>query len=91
MVIVVTDYGGNMKGSRLADVLDDTVLDHKFWNGIFAKMNQLLIKIEATNPSIDDLELRWVSDRIEYWNAEERILTKEEMQIGNLYWKKYNK
>jgi len=80
-----------MKGSRLVDVLDDKVLDHKFWNGIFAKMNQLLIKIEATNPSIDDLELRWVSDRIEYWNAEERILTKEEMQIGNLYWKKYNK
>tara|TARA_Y100001937_G_scaffold101816_1_gene139802 strand:+ start:1397 stop:1639 length:243 start_codon:yes stop_codon:yes gene_type:complete len=80
-----------MKGSRLADVLDDTVLDIKFWNGIFAKMNQLLIKIEATNPSIDDLELRWVSDRIEYWNAEERILTKSEMQIANLYWKKYNK
>ena len=80
-----------MKGSRLVDVLDDTVLDTKFWNWIFAKMNQLLIKIEATNPSIDDLELRWVSDRIEYWNSEQRILTKEEMQIGNLYWKKYNK
>ena len=80
-----------MKGSRLADVLDDTVLDTKFWNGIFAKMNQLLIKIEATNPSIDDLELRWVSDRIEYWNSEQRVLTKSEMQIGNLYWKKYNK
>ena len=79
-----------MKGSRLADVLDDTVLDTKFWNGIFAKMNQLLIKIEATNPSIDDLELRWVSDRIEYWNKEQRVLTKSEMQIGNLYWKKYN-
>ena len=79
-----------MKGTRLKDVLDDTVLDHKFWNGIFAKMNQLLIKIEATNPSIDDLELRWVSDRIEYWNSEQRVLTKSEMQIGNLYWKKYN-
>ena len=79
-----------MKGSRLVDVLDDTVLDTKFWNGIFAKMNQLLIKIEATNPSIDDLELRWVSDRIEYWNSEQRVLTKSEMQIGNLYWKKYN-
>ena len=90
MVIVVTDCGGNMKGSRLVDVLDDTVLDTKFWNGIFAKMNQLLIKIEATNPSIDDLELRWVSDRIEYWNSEQRVLTKSEMQIGNLYWKKYN-
>ena len=78
-----------MKGTRLKDVLDDTVLDHKFWNGIFSKMNQLLIKIENTNPSIDDVELRWVSDRIEYWNSEERILSKQEMQIANLYWKKY--
>ena len=89
MVIVVTDCVGNMKGSRLADVLDDTVLDTKFWNGIFAKMNQLLIKIEATNPSIDDQELRWVQDRCEYYEAEERILTKKEMQIANLYWNKY--
>ena len=79
-----------MKGSRLVDVLDDTVLDHKFWNGIFAKMNQLLVRIESTNPSIDDQELRWVSDRIEYWNSEERLLTEQEMQIANLYWKKYN-
>ena len=78
-----------MKGTRLKDVSDDTVLDRKFWNGIFAKMNQLLIKIENTNPSIDDVELRWVSDRIEYWNSEERILTKDEMQIANLYWNKY--
>ena len=90
MVIVVMDYGGNMKGSRLVDVLDDTVLDTKFWNGIFSKMNQLLVLIENTNPSIDDQELRWVSDRIEYWNSEERVLSKQEMQIGNLYWKKYN-
>ena len=46
--------------------------------------------IERTNPSIDDQELRWVSDRIERWEGDERILTKEEMQIANLYWKKYN-
>ena len=78
-----------MKGSRLVDVLDDTVLDTKFWNGIFSKMNQLLVLIENTNPSIDDQELRWVSDRIEYWNSEERILSKDEMKIANLYWKKY--
>ena len=41
--------------------------------------------------SIDDTEYRWVSDRIEYWNAEERILTRDEMQIANLYWNKYGK
>ena len=94
MVIVVMDYGENMKGSRLVDVLDDKVLDRTFWEKIFAKMGLLQAHIEkAKGPgmSIDDTEYRWVTDRIEYWNAEERILTKEEMQIGNLYWKKYNK
>ena len=80
-----------MKGSRLKDVLDDTVLDHKFWNGIFAKMNQLLVVIENTNPSIDDTDLRWVSDRVEYWNAEERLLSKDEMKVANNLWNKYRR
>ena len=83
MLIVVMDYGGNMKGS------DKKYINLDFWNKIFAKMNQLLIKIEATNPSIDDPELRWVSDRIEYWNSEERILSKDEMAAANVFWKKY--
>ena len=80
-----------MKGSRLKDVLDDKMDSSikEFWNKIFAKMNQLLIKIEATNPSIDDVELRWVSDRIEYWNSDERILSKDEMAAANVFWKKY--
>tara|TARA_Y100000593_G_scaffold41977_1_gene80473 strand:+ start:1593 stop:1865 length:273 start_codon:yes stop_codon:yes gene_type:complete len=77
-------------GKRLVDVMDEKPLNQDFWKSIFAKMNQLLIKIESTNPSIDDLELRWVSDRIEYWNSDARILTPQEMQIANLYWKKYN-
>ena len=82
-----------MKGSRLVDVLDDTVLDTKFWNKIFAKMNTLLVAMESAkgNYDIDDPEIRWVSDRVERWNSEKRILTKKDMQVGNLYWKKYNK
>jgi hypothetical protein len=78
-------------GKRLVDVLEDN-LDPKirtFWDSMFAKLKVLQDKIEATNPSIDDQELRWVSDRIEYWISEERILSKSEMQIANLYWKKY--
>ena len=81
-----------MKGSRLVDVLDDTVLDKRFWNKIFFKMNNLLVAIETSkgpSMSIDDTEYRWVQDRLEYWESEERVLTKDEMQIGNLYWKKY--
>ena len=88
------DYGGTMKGSRLADVLDDTVLDTEFWNKIFAKMNQLLVAIEtAKGPSMsmDDSEYRWVSDRVEYWNSEERLLNKAEMENANEIWKKYGR
>ena len=83
-----------MKGTRLKDVLDDKVLNREFWNKMFAKMNTLLVAMEsAKGPgmSIDDLEYRWVSDRIEYWNSEERLLTKDEMDIANVYWKKYGK
>ena len=64
-------------------------IDLTFWNKMFDKMKELLVRIESTNPSIDDPELRWVSDRIEYWNAEERILSKGEMEHANQYWRKY--
>ena len=82
-----------MKGSRLVDVLDEKGVSseaREFWNKIFGKLKILVDLIERTNPSIDDSDLRWCTDRIEYWNAEERLLTKQEMQIANLYWKKYN-
>ena len=81
-----------MKGTRLADVLDDTILDKTFWEKIFAKMGLLHAHIEkAKGPSmsIDDTEYRWVQDRIEYWNSEERILIKEDMYVANKLWKEY--
>tara|TARA_Y100001963_G_scaffold127852_1_gene181600 strand:+ start:287 stop:535 length:249 start_codon:yes stop_codon:yes gene_type:complete len=81
-----------MKGTRLKDVLDDKVLNKEFWNKMFSKMNTLLVRIEShkgPDMSIDDTEYRWVSDRVEYWNSEERLLTKEEMTIANEMWKKY--
>ena len=76
---------------RLKDVLDDKPAFQK-WREIFGKMRKLGTAIEmfkGSSMSIDDTEYRWVSDRIEYWNAEERILSKQEMQIANLYWNKY--
>jgi len=80
-----------MKGKRLKDVLDDKLVDKPFWDSMFAKMNTLLVAMETAkgNYDIDDPEIRWVSDRVEYWNSEERILSKDEMKIANLYWKKY--
>tara|TARA_R100000152_G_C6588705_1_gene49958 strand:- start:109 stop:363 length:255 start_codon:yes stop_codon:yes gene_type:complete len=82
-----------MKGTRLKDVLDDKPTFQK-WREIFGKMRKLGTAIEMSKGpgmSIDDTEYRWVNDRIEYYESEERLLTKEEMQIANLYWKKYGK
>jgi len=81
-----------MPSNRLVDVLDTDITDRVFWEKMFTKMNLLLEVIEkAKGPSmsIDDKEYRWVSDRIEYWNAEERVLSSEEMNLANHYWKKY--
>ena len=83
-----------MKGSRLVDVLDDTVLDTKFWDIIFGKLKKLGTAIEmyyGPEMNIDDLDYRWVNDRIEYYEAEERLLTKDEMLEANNLWKKYGK
>ena len=76
----------------MGQINDRNDMDNKtieFWDRVFKKMRLLLIKIENTNPSIDDVELRWVSDRIEYWDTNDRILTKNEMLSANLYWDKY--
>ena len=63
----------------------------EFWNKIFKKMGILLKLIDACKPnrSIDDAEYRWVEDRIEYWDTNDRILEKNEMLTANLYWKKF--
>ena len=81
-----------MKGSRLKDVLDDKVLDRTFWQKIFTKMSLLQAHIEkakGSSMSIDDTEYRWVQDRIEYWESEERLLNKKDMSIANELWNKY--
>ena len=83
-----------MKGTRLKDVLDDKVVDKTFWDKVFNKMELLYRAIEmAKGPgmSIDDTEYRWVNDRIEYYEGEERLLTKSEMEHANELWNKYKK
>ena len=62
------------------------------WDIIFGKMKKLATAIEmyyGVKMDIDNQEYRWVEDRIEYYESEERLLTKQEMDIANLYWKKY--
>ena len=82
-----------MKGSRLVDVLDDKPTFQK-WREIFGKMRKLGTAIEMSKGpgmSIDDLDYRWVNDRIEYFDNDKRLLTKDEMQTANELWKKYGK
>ena len=79
-----------MKGTRLKDVLDEKLANKPFWDKMFKKMRLLLIKIENTNPSIDDTDLRWVSDRCEYYESEERLLDREEMHTANSLWRKFS-
>ena len=83
-----------MKGTRLKDVLDDKVFNKEKWDMIFGKLKKLGTAIEmyyGPSMDIDNVEYRWVNDRIEYYEAEERLLTKDEMLAANVYWKKYGK
>ena len=67
-------------------------INRKFWDMMFGKLKKLGTAIEmAKGPgmSIDDTEHYWVNDRIEYYETDGRLLTKEEMRMANEMWKKY--
>ena len=82
-----------MKGTKLKDVLHEESHSVEFWEKMFTKMNVLLKLIEACKPNhdIDDTDVRWVSDRIEYWDTNDRILTKDEMLVSNNLWNVYGR
>ena len=74
-----------MKGSK-------SKIDRKFWDVVFGKLKKLGTAIEmyyGVKMDIDNQEYRWVDDRIQYYEKDDRLLTKQEMSIANLYWKKY--
>jgi len=78
-----------MKSSKLKDILD---FDKTKWDMIFGKLKKLGTAIEmyyGVKMDIDNQEYRWVDDRIQYYEKDNRLLTKQEMDIANLYWKKY--
>ena len=81
-----------MKGTRLKDVLDETSFAKDKWDRIFGKLKRLGTAIEmyyGPSMDIDNLDYRWVNDRIEYYESEERLLTKEEMTKANNLWLQY--
>jgi len=74
-----------MKGSK-------SKIDRKFWDVVFGKMKKLGTAIEmyyGASMDIDNVEYRWIDDRIKYYEMNDRLLTKQEMKIANFYWKKY--
>ena len=67
--------------------------DKALWDMIFGKLKKLGTAIEmfyGGDLDIDNQEYRWIDDRIKYYEKNDRLLTKQEMSIANLYWKKYN-
>ena len=83
-----------MKGTRLKDVIGNKDWNKEKWDMIIGKLKKLGTAIEMSKGpgmSIDDIEYRWVNDRIEYYEGEERLLTKSEMEHANELWNKYRK
>ena len=68
--------------------------DKSVWDVIFGKLKKLGTAIEmyyGDKMNIDEPDYRWVTDRIEYYEGEERLLTKSEMEHANELWNKYGK
>ena len=64
-----------------------------FWGGVLMKLKKLGTAIEmyyGEKMNIDDVDYRWVDDRINYLQSEGRKLNKDEMNRANQLWKKYN-
>ena len=62
------------------------------WDIIIGKLKKLGTAIEmwfGDKLPIDHRQYRWVTDRIEYYEKDNRLLTKEEMTIANDMWKLY--
>ena len=83
-----------MKGTRLKDVLDDKVFNKDKWDMIFGKLKKLGTAMEmywGESMNIDDVQYRWVQDRIEYYEKDGRLLTEQEMKLANTLWKQFGK
>jgi|TARA_R110002167_G_scaffold293201_1_gene497893 hypothetical protein len=66
--------------------------DKSLWDMVFGKLKKLGTAIEmhfGSSMDIDNVDYRWVDDRIEYYVLDNRLLTKEEMTMANEMWKKY--
>ena len=73
---------------------DKPKFDKSIWDVIFGKLKKLGTAIEmyyGEKMNIDEPDYRWVQDRIEYYESEDRLLSKEEMKTANDMWRQYGK
>ena len=77
-----------MKGKRLVDVLDEIKDGNIDSSIILTKFILLQQRMEATNPNIDDPELRWVEHKIDQFKEDVKP-TKNDLLTANLYWNKW--
>ena len=73
---------------RLVDVLDEIKDGNIDSSIILTKFILLQQRMEATNPNIDDPELRWVEHKIEQLKEGVKP-TKNDLLTANLYWNKW--
>ena len=63
-----------------------------FWGKVLMKLKKLGTAIEmyyGEKMNIDDVDYRWVDDRITYLQSEGRKLSKDEMRVANNLWNKF--
>ena len=73
---------------RLVDVLDEIKDGDIDSSIILTKFILLQQRMEATNPNIDDPELRWVEHKIDQFKEDVKP-TKNDLLTANLYWNKW--
>ena len=54
------------------------------------KLGTVIEMKKGGDMSIDDVDYRWVDDRIKYYRDDGRLLNKDEMTRANNLWNKYN-
>tara|TARA_Y100000310_G_C20508514_1_gene727626 strand:+ start:454 stop:693 length:240 start_codon:yes stop_codon:yes gene_type:complete len=63
------------------------------WGKICMKLKKLATAIEmyyGDKMNIDDVDYRWVDDRIQYLESDGRKLSKDEFETANKLWRKYS-
>ena len=88
-------YGGNMKPTKVKTADLDRFKGDSFWGKVLMKLKKLGTAIEmkkGPQMDIDDVQYRWVDDRIKYMSKGGKYaykFTREDMEQANEYWRIY--